>query len=58
MPRMILTWLLLSILIGAGIWAWQSLSGKEQWALTKNIAYATMCSLMAIVLLSLLVIVF
>lgn len=58
MPRMILTWLVLSILIGAGIWAWRSLSGQEQWALTKNIVYATMCSLVAVVLLSFIVLLF
>jgi hypothetical protein len=58
MPRMILTWLIVSILIGAGIWAWRSLSGQEQWRLTKIVVFATMCSLVAVVLLGFLVLLF
>jgi hypothetical protein len=58
MPKMILTWLVLSILIGAGIKAWRSMSGKEQWQLTKIAAYATICSLVAVVLLGFLVVLF
>ncbi len=58
MPRMILIWLILSIAIGAGIASWRSLAGKEQWQLTKYIAYATMCSLVAVVLLAGLVVFF
>ena len=58
MPRMILVWLVLSIAIGFGISAWRSLAGKEQWQLTKYAAYATMCSLVAVVLLSFIVILF
>ena len=58
MARMILVWFILSVAIGAGIAAWRQLSGKEQWQLTKYIAYATMCSLIAVVLLGALVVVF
>ena len=58
MPRMILVWLVLSVAIGFGISAWRSLAGKEQWQLTKYAAYATMCSLVAVVLLSFIVILF
>ena len=58
MIRMILMWLLLSGAIGFGIAAWRQLSGKEQWQLTKYIAYATMCSLVAVVLLAFLVLMF
>jgi hypothetical protein len=55
---MILVWLILSIAIGAGITAWRSMSGKEQWQLTKIVAYATMCSLVAVVLLGFFVVLF
>ena len=55
---MILVWLVLSVAIGFGISAWRSLAGKEQWQLTKYAAYATMCSLVAVVLLSFIVILF
>jgi hypothetical protein len=58
MARMILVWLVLSVAIGAGIAVWRSLSGKEQWQLTKYVAYATLCSLVAVVALSFVVILF
>ena len=58
MARMILVWLILTVAIGAGIAAWRQLSGKEQWQLTKYIAYATMCSLVAVVALSFIVVMF
>ncbi len=58
MSRMILIWLILSIAIGAGVTAWRSMSGKEQWQLTKTAVFATMCSLVAVVLLGLFVVVF
>jgi len=58
MSRMILIWLILSVAIGFGIMAWRQLGGKEQWQLTKTVAYATMCSLVAVVLLGIMVVLF
>ena len=58
MSRMILMWLLLSGAIAFGIMAWRQLSGKEQWQLTKLVGYATMCSLVAVVLLGIMVVLF
>ena len=58
MSRMILIWLILSVVIGFGIIAWRQLSGKEQWQLTKLVTYATMCSLAAVVLLGIMVVLF
>lgn len=58
MARMILVWFILTVAVGAGIAAWRQLSGKEQWQLTKTVAYATMCSLVAVVALSFIVIMF
>lgn len=58
MSRMVVIWLILSVAIGCGIAGWRSLTGKEQWQLTKYAAYATMCSLVAVVLLSVFVIMF
>jgi hypothetical protein len=55
---MIAIWLILSVAIGFGIMAWRQLSGKEQWQLTKLVGYATMCSLVAVVLLAFLVLMF
>ncbi len=58
MARMIVVWFILTVAVGAGIAAWRQLSGKEQWQLTKTVAYATMCSLVAVVALSFIVVMF
>ena len=58
MAKAILIWLILSAGIGFGIAGFRQLSGKEQWQLTKIAAYATMCSLVAVVLLGILVVLF
>jgi hypothetical protein len=58
MIKMFTMWLILSAAIGFGIIAVRQMSGKEQWQLTKLLAYATMCSLVAVVLLAGLVVVF
>jgi hypothetical protein len=58
MARMILVWIILSVAIGFGISWYHQLSGKEQWQLTKYIVYATMCGLIAVVLLAFLVLMF
>jgi hypothetical protein len=58
MIKMFTMWLILSAAIGFGIMAVRQMSGKEQWQLTKLLAYATMCSLVAVVLLAGLVVVF
>ena len=58
MAKIVLMWVLLSALIGFGIMSFRQLSGKEQWQLTKLAAYATMCSLVAVVLLGIIVVVF
>jgi hypothetical protein len=58
MSKMILIWVILSVAIGFGITGFRQLSGKEQWQLTKIAVYATMCSLVAVVLLGILVVLF
>lgn len=58
MIRMIMVWAILSVAIGLGIAGWQTLTGKEKWHLTKYAVYATLCSLVAVVLLSFIVILF
>ena len=58
MIRMVIIWAMLSIVIGAIIAAWQTMTGKEKWQLTKYAAYATLCSLVAVVLLSFIVVLF
>jgi|688.fasta_scaffold53795_3 hypothetical protein len=58
MIKIILAFLLLSVVIGMGITAVRSMSGLEKWQLTKVLAYATMCSLLATVLLVAIVVIF
>ena len=53
-----MVWMLLAVLLGVGVVTWCRLSGKEQWQLTKIIAVATMCSLAAVMLLVLIVMLF
>lgn len=58
MIKIILAFLLLSVVIGMVITAVRSMSGLEKWQLTKVLAYATMCSLLATVLLVAIVVIF
>jgi hypothetical protein len=58
MIKIVTMWLILSVAIGFGIMAFRQLGGKEQWQLTKLLAYATMCSLVAVVLLGIIVVLF
>jgi cytochrome b len=58
MIKMFTMWLILSAAVGFGIMAVRQMSGKEQWQLTKLVAYATICSLVAVVLLAGLVVIF
>ncbi len=58
MIRVLLIWLILSFAIGFGIAGWHRLTDKAQWALTKYIAYATMCSALAGFFLSFIVVLF
>ena len=58
MIKIVTMWLILSAAIGCGIIAVRQMSGKEQWQLTKIVAYATMCSLVAVVLLGIMVVLF
>ena len=58
MIKMVLIWLLLATAIGFGILGFRKLGGLEKWQLTKTAVYATMCSLVAVVLLGIFVAVF
>lgn len=58
MIRIIGVWILFSVVIGFLITAVQIASQKERWQLTKTVAFATMCGLIASVLLGFIVIIF
>ena len=58
MIKIFIMWLILSAAIGFGIMAVRQMTGKQQWQLTKLVGYATMCSLAAVVLLGIMVVLF
>ena len=58
MVKIFIMWVILSAAIGFGIMAFRKLSGKQQWQLTKLVTYATICSLAAVVLLGIMVVLF
>lgn len=58
MIRVILAFFILTVLIGIGISQFRAMNGQEKWELTKIVAYATMCSLLSITLLTALVVLF
>jgi len=58
MIKIILAFLLLALAIGIGIDVVRSMSGLEKWQLTKVLAYAIICSLLATVLLVAFVVLF
>jgi hypothetical protein len=55
---MVYIWLVLSTLIFGGIYTWRELSNREKWQLTKIAAYATICSLLSVLILSFIVVLF
>ena len=58
MIKIILAFLFVFGIFYFGIQGYRDLSGKDKWALTKLVGYSIMCSLLAIVLLMLIVILF
>jgi biotin transporter BioY len=47
MVRILGVWVLVSFVIGFLIVAWQVATGKERWQLTKTVAFAILCGLIA-----------
>jgi hypothetical protein len=58
MIKIILAFFIIFGICYFGIKGYRDLSGKDKWALTKLLAYSTMCALTAVVLLILIVILF
>jgi hypothetical protein len=58
MIRIIGFWIVVSIVIGFLITAWQAASGQERWELTKTAAFAIICGLIASVLMGFIYILF
>ena len=58
MIGLVLAFCVLTVLIGIGVSQFRAMNGQEKWQLTKILAYATMCSLLSITLLTTLVVLF
>ena len=58
MIRLRLAFAILAALIHFGITAWRNLNGKERWTLTKSIAYSILVSLLALMVMTVIVILF
>lgn len=58
MIRILGVWILVSVVIGFLITVWRVSTGKEQWQLTKTVAFAMLCGLIASVLLGFIYILF
>ena len=58
MIRLWLAFAIFAVLIHFGITAWRNLNGKERWTLTKSIAYSILVSLLALMVMTVIVILF
>jgi hypothetical protein len=58
---MIRLWLVFAIFAGLvhfGITAWRKMEGKERWTLTKSITYSIIVALLAVLVMTIIVILF
>lgn len=58
MIRLFLVFVVFTILIHFSITAWQALSGKQRWSLTKTLGYSIIVSLLAVLTMVSIVIIF
>jgi hypothetical protein len=58
MIRLWLAFAVLAILIHFGITAWRNMNGKERWTLTKSVTYSIIVALLAVLVMTVIVILF
>jgi hypothetical protein len=58
MIKIVQVWFTASVLIGALIYLWSMVNGKERWQLTKIVLIAILCGLISAMFLSLIYILF
>jgi len=58
MIRIWLAFAVLAVVIHFGITAWRNMTGKERWALTKSIVYSILVALLAVLVMTVIVILF
>ena len=58
MIRLWLVFAILAVLIHLGITTWRKMEGKERWTLTKSVTYSIIVSLLAVLVMTVIVILF
>ena len=58
MIRLWLSFAVFAAVVHFGITAWRNMSGKERWTLTKSVGYSIIVSALAMLLMTILVILF
>jgi hypothetical protein len=58
MTKMLLTFIALTVIIALGFQVFQSMSLKEKWSVVKTVGYSALCAAIAVVILSVVVILF
>ena len=58
MIRLWLSFAILAALIHFGITAWRKMEGKERWTLTKFVTYSIIVALLAVLVMTMIVILF
>ena len=58
MIRLWLVFAILAVLIHLGITAWRNLNGQERWTLTKSVTYSVGVALLAVLVMTVIVILF
>ena len=58
MIRLWLAFAILAVLIHFGITVWRKTEGKERWTLTKSIAYSILVASLAVLVMTIIVILF
>jgi hypothetical protein len=58
MIRLWLVFAVFAVLIHFGITAWRNLNGKERWSLTKSVTYSIIVALLALMVMTVIVILF
>jgi hypothetical protein len=58
MIRLWLVFAILAVLIHFGLTAWRKMNGKERWTLTKSVTYSIIVALLAVLVMTVIVILF
>jgi hypothetical protein len=58
MIRLWLVFAIFAVLIHFGITAWRKMEGKERWTLTKSVTYSIIVALLAVLVMTVIVILF